>query len=138
MSQESMFGPVVALVLWTFAIGFLTITRRVQASLAGKVGPGDFRYGESTRVPPEAALPSRNFMNLMELPMLFYVLALALFVTHRVDANYLGLAWLYVAVRCAHSLVHVTYNNVLHRMWVYLASVAVLLVMWGRFGMSLL
>ena len=35
---------------------------------------GDFRYGESARVPGEVSIPNRNYMNLLELPVLFYAI----------------------------------------------------------------
>ena len=67
-----------------------------------------------------------NFRNLFEVPVLFYALALFLFVTNRVDALYLAAAWVFVAFRAAHSLVHCTFNHVLLRFSLYLvAAVAV-------------
>jgi hypothetical protein len=70
--------------------------------------------------------PSDNLKNLFEIPVLFYALALFLFVTNRVDALYLAAAWVFVAFRAAHSLVHCTFNHVLLRFSLYLvAAVAV-------------
>ena len=83
------------------------------------------------------SLPNRNFMNLLELPMLFYVVCIALYVTLSVDAYALALAWLYFALRVAHSLVHLTYNNVFHRLGVYAASGVVLALLWLRFAAGL-
>jgi hypothetical protein len=54
-----------------------------------------------------------------------------------VDALALYLAWGYVALRAAHSVVHLTYNNVLHRLAVYGASNVVLLVLWVRLVLAL-
>jgi hypothetical protein len=47
-----------------------------------------------------------------------------------VDAVGLGLAWAFVALRIAHSAVHLTYNHVVHRMRVFALSVLVLLTLW--------
>lgn len=49
----------------------------------------------------------------------------------------MALAWLYVALRAAHSVVHLSYNNVYHRLAVYAASTVVLLVLWVRLVMAL-
>ncbi len=135
---EAMFLPVAALAIWTFCVLLQVPIRRFRAAFAGKIGPGDFRYGESARVPGEVSLPNRNYMNLLELPVLFYVLALTLFVTHRVDGPYLKLAWAFVALRMVHTIVHLTYNNVFHRLAVFAASNLALLAMWLRFGWSLM
>lgn len=93
---------------------------------------GDFRLGESSNVPADVSLPNRNFTNLFEMPVLFYVACLILYVTNNVDSAGLTLGWLYVALRIAHSLVHLTYNNVFHRLAVFAASNLVLLVLWVR------
>ena len=46
------------------------------------------------------------------------------------DAAGLALAWAYVACRALHSLIHLTYNNVLHRLAAFAAGNVVLLVIW--------
>jgi len=128
---KAIFYPVVALVALTFAVGMRMYFARVGAARAGKVKIKDFRLGESANVPPEVALPNRNFMNLLETPLLFYVACVILYVTSAVDGLALALAWAYVAARAAHSVVHLTYNNVMHRLAAFAASMAVLLALLG-------
>jgi len=76
-------------------------------------------------------------MNLFEMPVLFYVASVILFVTNAVDGLALVLAWLYVASRIAHSLIHLTCNNVIHRLAAFAASNVVLLVLWVRLVVTL-
>ncbi|MGA7712540.1 MAG: hypothetical protein WCA81_11605 [Rhizomicrobium sp.] len=71
MSQNEIFLPMVALAFWTFIVLSLVPLRRVRAGKRGKVKPGDFKFGESPKVPGE--IPNRNYMNLLKLPVLFYV-----------------------------------------------------------------
>lgn len=40
------------------------------------------------------------------------------------------LAWAYVAARVVHTMIHLTYNRVYHRLTAFLTSQAVLIVMW--------
>jgi hypothetical protein len=127
---KQIFYPVVALVALTFVVGVRMYFARVGAARAGTVKIKDFRLGESANVPPEVALPNRNFMNLLETPVLFYLACVVLFVTDAVDGLALALAWAYVAARAAHSVVHLTYNNVMHRLAAFAASLAVLLALW--------
>jgi hypothetical protein len=130
MSQEAIFLPVSVLALLTFAVlGFIPM-RRFRAVARGQVKAEDFRFGESAAVPGEVSIPNRNYMNLLELPILFYVLAGILFVTQRVDGLFLGLAWTYVALRFAHSTVHMTYNHIIHRLSFFALSNFVLMAMW--------
>src|SRR3954462_15924164 len=126
-----------ALAAWTFAVLLLIPIARFRAGARGEVNAGDFRFGESARVPGAVSLPNRNFMNLLELPMLFYVVCIALYVTPGVDSHTLALAWLYFALRVAHSLVHLTYTNRFPRLGVYAASGVVIVVLWLRFAAGL-
>lgn len=128
--------PMGALALLTFTVLLLIPIRRIAAVRKGALNPGDFRLGESARVPGEVALPNRNYMNLLELPLLFYVACLMFYVTGRVDGVTLGLAWAYVALRTAHSIVHIGYNNVLHRLIAFAASNLVLIALWIDFFAS--
>ncbi len=76
--------------------------------------------------PPAVSNPSDNLKNLFEVPVLFYALVLFLFMTNRVDAVYVGAAWVFFVFRAAHSVVHCTFNHVLLRFSLYLvATVAV-------------
>ena len=76
-------------------------------------------------------------MNLLELPVLFYVGCLAFYVTDTVDAAAVVLAWSYVALRAAHSSIHLRYNNVFHRLTAFAASNVVLVALWVRWVFAL-
>ena len=133
MSQELIFAPMGAMALLTFfVLGFIPATR-FRAVIARQVTADDFRFGESPRVPPNVAVTNRNFMNLLELPMLFYVAGLMYYVAGRVDTAALALAWGYVALRAIHSTIHLSYNNVIHRLAAYALSNFVLLAFWVLF-----
>ena len=130
--DKAIFLPVAALVALTFGVALLLLRARFRAAFRGQVTPGDFRYGESDKVPPAARLPSRNLVNLLEMPVLFYVACVILYVIGAVDAAALALAWVYVATRALHSFIHLTYNNVFHRLAAFAAGNGVLLVIWIR------
>jgi|SRR5690242_4075306 hypothetical protein len=122
--------PVAALAALTFCVLLLIPFQRFRAAARGQVRASDFALGESERVPPDARLANRNLMNLLEMPVLFYVGCITAYVTHSAGAFLLAVAWLYVALRVAHSAVHLSYNNVYHRLAAYAASNVVLLVFW--------
>jgi hypothetical protein len=133
MSQNAIFLPMGALALLTFIVLSLIPLRRVGAVRAGKAKPADFKYGESAAVPGFVSLANRNYMNLLEMPVLFYVICLMLYVSARVDVVFLILAWGYVGLRTVHSLVHVTYNHVMHRLGLFALSNFVVIAMWVWF-----
>jgi hypothetical protein len=138
MEPGRIFHPLMALVALTFLVLLRIPFVRIRAARARRVGVEDFKLGESLGVPPDVAIPNRNYMNLLELPMLFYVLVVSLFVTRHVDALQLGLAWSYVALRAGHSLIHLTYNGVLHRLALFALSNFVLATMWLYFATAIL
>jgi hypothetical protein len=133
MDQTLIFAPMGALVLITFLVLGVIPLRRFRAAFAGQVERDDFKYGESPRVPGEVSIPNRSMMNLLELPMLFYVAGLMFYVTGRVDQTVLMIAWAYVAVRAVHTVIHLTYNNVFHRLAAFATSNVVLGVFWIAF-----
>ena len=137
MDPKSILYPMTALVALTFAVLLILPYKRIGAARQGRVRARDFKYGESANVPGDVAIPNRNLMNLLEMPVLFYAACITFYVTKTVDATALFLAWLYFALRVGHSVVHLTYNRVLHRLAVYAASNVVLAVIWVRLFQAL-
>ena len=133
MRQEAVFVPMSVLALWTGCMVFMVGFSRIRAVKAGRVRRGAFRLGESPDVPEDVTVWNRNLMNLLEMPLLFYVVCIAFYVTHQVTPRVVTLAWLYLALRLAHSLVHVTSNRILVRLSSYAASNVVLVMLWLRF-----
>ena len=124
-------GPVFALAGWTGCVLLLIAFRRLRAGFRGDVHVRAFALGEDASVPLPARLANRNYMNLLELPVLFYVVGLIAFVTGQHSALQLGLAWAYVGLRVVHSLIHLSYNDVYHRLAAFALSNFVLLALWG-------
>jgi hypothetical protein len=137
VNPTAILDPMFALVALTFVVLLIIPYKRFRAAFAGRVRAHDFKYGESANVPGDVSIPNRNLMNLLEMPMLFYAACITFYVTNTVDGPALFLAWLFFVLRLAHSLVHLTYNRVLHRLAVYAASNVVLAVMWVRLFQAL-
>jgi hypothetical protein len=77
-------------------------------------------------------------MNLLEVPVLFYVGAIVAFLSAQVDATSLWLAWAYVVLRAIHSFIHLTYNKALHRLVPFASSNFVLIAFWLRLTVKFL
>lgn len=137
MKATAIFLPALALMLWTLLVLVQVPIRRFAAYFRKRVDAQDFQYGESANVPVDVALPNRIFMNLVEVPVLFYALVVIAFATGQVNAVTLGMAWVYVALRLAHSLIYFTYNHVIHRFAVFATSNLVVLAMVIYLGMAL-
>jgi len=135
--STAIFYPMIALVFWTFAVLEVIRRRRFKAARERRVTAADFACGESENVPVDVRIPNRNLANLFETPVLFYVACLTVYIVGKVDVWSIGLAWAYVALRIAHTWVHLTYNNVMHRLRFYALSVLVLLALWIRIAFAL-
>ena len=133
MQQDLIFLPMAALALLTFLVMGFIPQRRFRAVAKGLVAADDFALGESARVPPDVSIPNRNYMNLLELPVLFYVGALMYYVADRVDQTALIVAWVYVALRAIHSAIHLTSNNIRQRLTTFGISNLVLMAFWILF-----
>jgi hypothetical protein len=133
MLPEAIFLPVAALAIWTCLFVFWLGFKRVAAVRSRKLKPSDFRVGESSAVPVELSVMNRHLMNLLEMPVLFYVVCLAFYVVHQVSPGVVWLAIAFVASRFAHSWVHLRTNHILHRVLVFAVSNLLLLAMWVWF-----
>jgi hypothetical protein len=137
MTQNlSLLGPIFALAMWTVLILLLVGYRRLRAGFSGLVHPREFALGESPKVPVAIALANRNYMNLLESPVLFYVACLLAIVAGATTPAVLALAWLYVGLRIAHSLIHITYNRIFHRFTIFALSNVVLIALWLLIGLQ--
>lgn len=119
-----------AMVLLTFGVAFRLLFLRIKAVKAGRVSIGQFRLNTG-EIPNDIAQAARNYSNLFETPVLFYI-AGTIAITMEVESlEFLIFAWGFVVARLVHSWIHLTYNNVIHRLWAFMAGNFCVLVMWG-------
>ncbi len=126
--------PVFLQVMLTFAILFVLGILRYRSVSQRTVHPKDYvlMTGQD-QWPVNIQRLGRSFHNQLEVPLLFYVLALAILVTEVQDEMLLNLAWVYVGLRYLHALIHIVYNKVIHRFSIFILSSLVLVVMWVLF-----
>ncbi len=124
MSHSAIFGPFFATLLLTFVVWVYMYVRRIRFISGNQLSPVDLAVpGALAELsPPEVSNPSDNPKNLFEIPVLFYALALYLFVTGQVDGAYVAAAWVFVVFRVLHSAVHCSVNIVMLRFTLYLIS----------------
>jgi hypothetical protein len=128
-------APLVALAAWTMVMWvWMYATRLPAMSRAGIDGTKLVgSTGRSLRDDLVAAGEVRaswvadNYNHLLEQPVVFYAVVLTLAVLGAGEGTNLLLAWAYVALRIAHSLVQATINRVLIRFSLFaLASLALI------------
>lgn len=125
-----------------FALTMLSVARlarlRFAAARAGSVDPRYYKVFKGEGEPPELAAASRNVVSLHEMPTLFYAGTAIAFAAGEASTALVALGWAYVALRFAHTAVHVTVNRVLWRFRAFLGSWVVLLAYWAVLGAALL
>jgi hypothetical protein len=127
--------PVFCLVMLTFIMAFATGISRLISVRRKQINPKYYVLLSGDTPPDYVQKIGRNFANLLEVPVLFYLLAVLVITLEINNALLLNLAWLYVALRLVHTIIHVSYNYVMHRFMVFGLSVLTLLAMWVQFIM---
>src|SRR6266850_4866478 len=124
-------SPLVALVLWSFVMWAWLYATRIPAITKNKIVYDPHRPAAEfhAQLPAEVRWKADNYNNLMEQPTLFYAVTLSLALLGTGAGLNTYLAWLYVGLRIAHSLVQATINSVMPRFAIFMAASVVLLVM---------
>ncbi len=133
-----MLAPVVALVAWTHVMWLWMYATRLPAMRRARMrlDPDAPRGEQMASLPPRVRWKADNYNHLMEQPTLFYAIAIVLALVDP-DATNRGLAWAYVALRVAHSLVQVVINRIELRFAVFALSSIALFVLTARAALAL-
>jgi hypothetical protein len=138
MPAHSIFLPLCAQVLLTFAVWLWMYVARIGEIKRHRVPIQELADpAREQAVFRDAANPSDNFENLFELPTLFYVAAIVIFVAGLNDAFYVWAAWAFVGFRALHSLIHCAYNRILPRFYAYFVGSLVLWAIWARIALQI-
>jgi hypothetical protein len=129
INASTVLAPVFVQALLTFALltwmGYL----RVAAVRSGVVHPREVVLGQQNW-PPFITQVSNAYHNQLELPVLFYAAVALALLTATASTGFVVLAWVFVILRLAHALIHVTTNRMSRRFFLFLAGAFVLLLMW--------
>jgi len=129
--------PLFVEVILTFVLLFAMAPLRARDFNSGVVRPEDVALREP-KWSKRATQVAHSFSNQFELPVLFYVLTILVFVTHHASVIFVILAWVFVIFRLAHAYVHVTSNIVRLRGALYGVAALALAVNWGIYIVEVL
>jgi hypothetical protein len=133
MIEHDILKPVVVLLAWTMVMWVWMYATRIPAMLKagidakGMVGS----TGASLRalLPDSVSWKADNYNHLHEAPTLFYAVAIVLAVIGQGGGTNAMIAWAYVALRIAHSIVQATINRVALRFALFaLSSIALMIL----------
>ena len=138
MDRNAIFLPALAMVLLTFVVWWRMYFMRIGQMKRERIHPQSVATSAAAAAKLTDSRAADNFRNLFELPVLFYLALVVAALTAQEGPLVLGLAWVFVALRIAHSAIHCTYNKVIHRFYVYVAGGMVLWGLWAVLAWKLL
>jgi hypothetical protein len=138
MDPNAILMPVFAMVTLSFFVMLRLAYVRNKAVAAKQVTLSYFRVfqGEGSESHEMIAV-SRNYANLFEAPVLFYLVTVLYYVSFKVDHVALALTWGFVACRYIHTLVHIGGNDVRQRFMAFAMGQVFLLALWVKLGLAI-
>lgn len=139
-------APVAALAAWTMLIWIWMYATRLPAmsrakidgkSMVGTTG-GGLRGELIAKGEHRASWVADNYNHLHEAPTVFYAVAITLALIGQGAGLNATLAWAYVVLRIAHTLVQITVNRVLVRFALFMLSSLALLALVTHAAIALL
>lgn len=139
MFHRSLLQPVIALVLWTFVMWAWMYATRIPAIRRARMKlDGNLPRGEQMeQLPASVRWKADNYNHLMEMPTLFYAVSIVLALVSQAPGTDTALAWSYVGLRVAHSLLQALVNKIEARFVLFNLSALVLLVLAVRAALAL-
>lgn len=124
-----MLYPMFALVILTFLVAINLFRLRYKAVKAGEVRLSQFRLNTG-EIPDKIIQAANNYANLFEVPMLFYAVCATAIALGIQTPIMVFVAWVFVVARVIHSLIHLTSNNVIFRLYAYVLGNICVLILW--------
>ncbi len=122
MRHEAIFAPMVVFTFLVFLLWLRLGFVRISAGRRGVISPEYMRLGLGP-APPDAIVGiHHHFSNLFEVPVLFYIACISLFVLRAVDSVAISLAWLFVLTRLIHTLIVLRTNRPRQRVGPFVLS----------------
>lgn len=126
MIQSAILQPVVALAAWTMVMWVWMYATRIpamnKAGIDAKNLVGTDGASLRAKLPESISWKADNYNHLHEAPTVFYAVALVLAMAGQGDGLNATLAWAYVGLRVAHSIVQATVNRVMVRFALFALS----------------
>ena len=134
---RALLWPVLAQVALTLAVWIALYVQRLGEMGRRRIDPQSVATSRLAAGVLENVAAADNFRNLFEVPVLFYAVVPLLVLAQAVTATAVALAWGFVALRALHSIIHLSYNRVVHRFCAYAASTGCVFALWALLGAAL-
>lgn len=123
--------PMFSVVVLTFFVALATAIKRIKGANSGEIDPRYFSLMSNYEIPSSTAKLGKNLDNLFQVPTLFYAACCTSIALNTSGQVMIICSWLFVVFRVFHSVIHITYNNPLHRFMAFLLSFVSVMVLWA-------
>lgn len=131
INEDMILLPIITLASWSLVMGLWMFLTRIPAMTKAKVSPDQAKHTSNIQeqLPSSVRAIGDNYSNLFELPIVFYVVSVTIFLAGHVDMIAIYLAWGFVGFRILHSIIQSTYNAVMHRFGAFLIAMILLVAL---------
>lgn len=129
-NQVLLVGAAVAMAALSFLVALRLLAIRVAEMRQKRLPPDAIASSLQVSNRLDDVRAADNFKNLFEVPVLFYALIATSLAVGQTSRWLVFGAWLFVLLRYGHSLIHCTYNKVMHRFAFFLSSFVVIVGLW--------
>ena len=138
MNPNLIIYPAIAMFALTFGVMLIMAKSRYMAIKRREMSVRFYvTYDDGVEIPRLRVL-TRHIQNHFEVPPLFYIGIVLVYVTGSVTVPAVAFAWGFVIARVVHSFVHLGRNNVQHRFFIFGLSLLCLAGVWISLLLSLL
>ncbi len=138
MQSIQILYPAFAMFLLTATVLAILGVNRFRAVRNREMDGRFFKLYRGYEEPDRLRLLSRHASNHFEVPPLFYIGVILIYLTGQVGVFQLVTAWAFVALRYLHTYIHLGSNRVTRRFIVFVISGFVLVALWASLLVALL
>ena len=114
MSDAALLAPVFVQIALTIVLHGMMGRARIGSLKRGEIQVKDIVLGQPNWT-ERATQIGNSYHSQLQLPLIFFVLVAFVLITKSNSLVYVSLAWLFVALRFAHSYIHTTSNDINNR-----------------------
>ncbi|AZZ35992.1 hypothetical protein CIK05_04035 [Bdellovibrio sp. qaytius] len=133
MDKNLLIYPMAFYAFWMFLIALNLFRVRVKTLKNREVSFKYFKaYTDTATLPEYAKVAERHYENQFEVPTMFFPTGVMYFALGMANPLTLGLMWLFVASRVAHTFIHLGSNNVRFRMISFFIGWLAIVALWAQ------
>lgn len=122
--------PMTFYVLYIWALVFRNFRIRVRAIKNKEVSAKYFKSFQGDPVPDHLHILGRHYDNQFQVPLLFFIVCVAHMVLAAANIWTIGLAWVFILTRLAHSWIHLGRNHLMFRVTAFASGWVVVVILW--------